>query len=327
MKNFGEQMEDLSQEPRQVYLGKRSFAVLAVNPDEAWMKDRGIYVREGDIASRTEMVPANKANPDGQKVRGARLDIFIRDAFSEENKDILRTSIYLQERYNVSNDGLKCQIINRYGSTLWVPVEEAKTLKISNPFIGTSPYVLDSIKPAYVGEESLITFIRTVRNLNNVRHDTKEEDKLKLPSLFDKNDLDNIFKGNFKDIASLIMAGVPVVGYVLGAKTSDKGSVYQDIFRDIPLRPYAVKATNNDYIIKKISERQAAGGYPNTFFDLNDLSFRPYSPDADEVETTADNDLFSGGSGFAGNEGFGEDPFAPSDVPAGETQEDDGFLM
>ena len=322
MKNFGEQQEDLSQEPRQVYLGKRSFAVLAVNPDEAWMKSKGIYIKEGDIESRTEMVPVKKTDPNGQKVRGARLDIFIRDAFSEDDKDILRTSIYLQERYNISNDGLKCQVINRYGSTLWVPIEEAKTLKISNPFIGTSPYVLDSVKPAYVGEESLITFIRTVRNMNNVKHDTKEEDKLKLPSLFEKSDLDNIFKGNFKDISNLIMAGIPVVGYVLGAKTSDKGNVYQDIFRDMPLRPYAVKSTNNEYIVKKITERQAAGGYPNTFFDLQDLSFREYSVTKDEVGTTPDDDLFNGGGGFAGNDAFGNEAFMSEEEEPGT----DGFL-
>lgn len=323
MKNFGEQQEDLSQEPRQVYLGKRSFAVLAVNPDEAWMKSKGIYIKEGDIESRAEMVPVKKSDPNGQKVRGARLDIFIRDAFSEEDKDILRTSIYLQERYNVSNDGLKCQVINRYGSTLWVPVEEAKTLKISNPFIGSSPYLLDSVKPACVGEESLISFIRAVRNMNNVRHDTKEEDKLKLPSLFDKNDLDNIFKGNFKDISNLIMAGIPVVGYVLGARTSEKGNVYQDIFRDMPLRPYAVKAANNEYIIKKITERQASGGYPNTFFDLQDLSFREYLPSKDEVEATSEEDLFGGGNGFAGNEGFGDGSFMSEEEEANSSE---GFL-
>jgi hypothetical protein len=35
MQNFGEQQEDNSSLPRKVFLGKRAFRVVAVNPDEA----------------------------------------------------------------------------------------------------------------------------------------------------------------------------------------------------------------------------------------------------------------------------------------------------
>jgi hypothetical protein len=71
---------------------------------------------------------------------------------------------------------------------------------LSNPFIGETPYVQEGIKIAICGEENLITLIRTLRNLNNVKHDTKPEDKMKLGSMFDKKDFDTMFNGNFKQV-------------------------------------------------------------------------------------------------------------------------------
>lgn len=305
MMNFGDAQEDNSQDPKKVFLGKRSFKIVAVNPDEAWMKANKIYVSDTEFNRHGLVQTKNK--PEGTMNKFAKVDIFIKDVFDDEDSQILRVSYNIQQRYQVSNDGKKAQIINKYGNTLWVPVEEAKTLVISNPMIGTSKYVLDGIKLALVGEESLVTFIRSLRNLNNVKFETTEEDKAKLTSQFSKADLDKMFAGDFNDITKLLTFGDVTIGFLLGARTSDKNTVYQDIYRDLPLRPYMVKTDKNDYLIKKVTEDQAAGRYSNTYFDLDNLNFRPFK-EVDKTLPTANEDLMndtplnnSGGFGTSSN--------------------------
>jgi len=335
MMNFAEEQEDNSTVSRPVYLGKRAFIVAAVNPDEAWMKANGFYVSEDEFKRTGTMQTKNK--PEGTKNRFAKVDVYIKDALNLPDSIIIKASYMLQERYNMSNDGNKCQVINKYGGSLWVPTEEAKTLQLSNPFIGSNPFVLDNLKPALVGEEGLITFIRSLRNLNNVKHDTTDADKKKLSSMFDKKDLDKIFQGDFKDIVALLTAGSGTVGFLLGAKTSDKGTVYQDFFRDMPLRPYQVKGNKDEYLCKRVEDNQSNSRYPNTYFDLEDLSFRKYVEESNAVVATGKEDLFAGspvsnGNGFGSVEqkaspfgatsggfggGFGDEKV----VPAGDAEE------
>jgi hypothetical protein len=322
MMNFAEEQEDNSTVSRKVYLGKRSFIIAAVNPNEAWMKANGFYVSEDEFKRTGTMQTKNK--PEGVKNRFAKIDIYIKDALNLPDSIIIKASYMLQERYNMSNDGGKCQIINKYGGSLWVPTEEAKTLQLSNPYIGQNPFVLDNIKPALVGEEGLVAFIRALRNLNNVKEDTTQEDRKKLSSMFDKKDLDKLFQGDFKDITALLMAGSSTIGFLLGAKTSDKGTVYQDFFRDMPMRPYQIKGTKDEYLCKRVTDNQSNSRYPNTYFDLQDLSFREYVEATNAVSPTGKEDLFadssvSNGTGFgavqqkadpfgATSGGFGADP-------------------
>ena len=313
MNNFSDQQEDTSIEQKPVFLGKRAFKIAAVNPDEAWLKANKFYVGDKEFERNGTMQTKNK--PEGTVNRFAEVDVFIKDAFDEATGPALKVTFMIQDRYNISNDGLKCQIINKYGQTLWVPIEEARSLVVSNPFIGTYPYVLDGIKPCLVGEESLVTFIRNLRNLNNVKAETSPEDRLKLSSMFDKKDLDKMFAGNFKDIANLINHGDTTIGYLLGAKTSDKGSVYQDIYRDMPLRPYQIKGNKDEYLLKKVAKDQAESRYPNTFFDLTDTSFRMFVEAKDQAVATNKDDLFAGspvnnGGGF-GSASNTADPLGP----------------
>lgn len=321
MMNFGEQQPDNSSADKKVYLGKRAFHVVAVNPPEEWMKEQKMYISEKEFERHGVMQTKNK--PEGTVNRFAKVDVFIRDAFDDIESDILKISYMVQERYNVGNDGMKCQIINKYGSTLWVPVAEGKSLSISNPYIGSSPYVLDNIKLALVGEESLITFIRSLRNLNNVKAETTEDDRKKLTSIFGKPDLDSMFTGNFGPITKLLMHEnkTTTIGFFLGARTSDKGSVYQDIYRDLPLRPYMVKTDKNEYLIKRVTADQAAGRYSNTYFDLNDLKYREYVT-GDLTLPTASEDLFKEGPAANGS-GFGAAANTPA--PARQAEAASGF--
>ncbi len=123
------------------------------------------------------------------------------------------------------------------------------------------------------------------------------------------------------------MHGTPDVGFLLGAKTSDKGNVYQDVFRDEPLRPYQIKTDKNENLFKKVVKAQNDGMYQNTYFDTTDGNYREYkftdavSPNtSDELltDTVANN---GGGFGVTSNPasagGFGDlgnDPFQMTEV-------------
>jgi len=321
MMNFSEQRED-NTVSRKVFLGKRSFKIAAVNPSEDWLKENKFYINENEFARVGTMQTKNKA--DGVKNRFAKIDVFVKDVFDGPDSPFFKVSYMLQERYNMSNDGSKCQIINKYGNTLWVPTAEARTLTISHPFIGDSVYVLDGIKPCLVGEEALVGFIRSLRNLNNVRDTTSQEDRAKLASMFDKKDLDKMFLGDFKDISALLNHGDTTVGFLLGAKTSDKGSVYQDFYKEKPLRPYEVKSDKDSYLIDKVNKEQAASRYSSTYFDLQNLNFREYVSTNDATKPTDKEDLFAGSS-VSNGLGFGAaeaaDPFGPTSGGFGSSQE------
>lgn len=319
MMNFSESQEDNSIE-RKVFLGKRSFKIAAVNPDEKWLKENKFFVGDKEFERHGSMQTKNAA--EGKKNRFAKVDVFVKDAFDGPDSPFLKVSYMIQERYNISNDGLKCQIINKYGQTLWVPMEEARSLVISNPNIGEYPYVTDGIKPCLVGEEALVGFIRALRNLNNVKSTNTAEEKAKLTSMFDKKDLDKMFAGDFKDISTLLTTGDVTIGFLLGAKTSEKGNLYQDIYKEMPLRPYLVKTDKNEYIVKKVSKDQAESRYANTYFDLQDMSFREYVAVNDKTAPTAKEDLFAG-STVSNGMGFGSaaaDPLGPQSGGFGSAQ-------
>jgi len=123
------------------------------------------------------------------------------------------------------------------------------------------------------------------------------EDKENYVSLFEESDLQKLFKGDFSDIRKVLTSNPDAkVGFLLGARSSEAGKVYQDMYKEMPMRSYQVNNANNDYLIKRVTESQQNAKYANTIFDLNDLSYKKYdanavsTPKADSVDDS-DNDL------------------------------------
>lgn len=283
---INKEAEDTGSEytPKEIYLGKALYNVIGVNPNKEELKEMNQYVpnEEPSYVGMREI--------DGKEYPLANITVYLQNV--SDSKIVDRVTYSVIDNVQVSSTG-KTQAINKYGSDAWIEESHinAKTLPSNMQW-----YVNEGVKPSLRGEKELIRFIRALRNFKNVTAKTEPEEKEKYASVFERADLDKLFKGDFKDIKSVIMSSPDSkVGFLLGARTVDEEKTYQDIYKEYPMRRYMVSNDNNDYLIKEIRDTQDNGRYPNSYFDLTDLKLKKYnkelmkvSPDADSAEDIDD---------------------------------------
>lgn len=273
---FSEQNE--SQEsnftPKIVYLGKAAYKVIAVNPNNEELKKYGQYTTEDEPAYTF------KREINGQEYNAVNITVLLQ---SPNDVNIIdRVTYTLVDNVQVSSTG-KLAVINKYGGDTWLEQSylDSKTVPDNMQW-----FLNEGIKPARRGERELVSFIRSLRNFKNVSIESTPEDKENYVSLFEEEDLQKLFKGDFKDIRSILTSNPDSkVGFLLGARTSDAGKVYQDMFKEMPLRSYQVSNANDDYLIKRVKDSQANSKYANTFFDLVDTSYKKYDANATSMPT------------------------------------------
>jgi hypothetical protein len=256
--------------PKELYIGKALYKVIAVNPNREKLLEMKQYTTE----SEPDYTFEREIN--GVSYKGVNIRVYLQNS---SNFDIIDTVTYsLIDNVQVSATN-KLAVINKYGDDTWLEQThlDAKTMPDNMQW-----YVNEGVKPAIRGEKELVKFIRALRNFNKISLTSKEEDKQNQVSLFERADLDKILKLDFTDIRNVIMPEEDLyVGFNLGIRKNDEGKTYQDLFKEYPLRKYQVaNAATNQYLAKEISESQSGGKYPNTYFDLDDFSFRKYDPNA-----------------------------------------------
>lgn len=265
--------------PKNVMIGKAAYKVIAVNPNNEELKKYGQYTTDDEPAYTF------KREINGQEYDAVNITILLQ---SPNDVNIIdRVTYTLVNNVQVSSTG-KLAVINKYGADTWLEQSfiDSKTVPDNMQW-----YLNEGVKPAKRGERELVSFIRSLRNFKTVKIESTPEDKENYVSLFEEEDLQKLFKGDFKDIRSILMSNPDAkVGFLLGARTSDAGKVYQDMYKEIPLRSYQVSNNNGDeYLLKKVKESQDNSKYANTYFDLTDTSYRKYDasstnmpqPDAD----------------------------------------------
>lgn len=280
--NFSKPQEDQGTQfqPKQVYLGKAGYKVVAVNPDNATLKSLGQFTNEDEPVYTFEREINN------QKYRGVNITIYLQ---SPSDVNIIdRVTYSIVDNVQLSQTG-KLAVINKYGDSNWI--EESHLKAGTLPDTIANWYVNEGVKGMKRGEKELVSFIRALRNFKKINSQSSQEDKDKYISLFEESDLEKLFKGDFSDIRTIIMDDPnQKVGFLLGARSSEGGKVYQDMFKEYPLRSYMItNEGSNEFIIKEVKAAQENGRYANTYFDLNDLRYKKYNPDMQEVPV-ADND-------------------------------------
>lgn len=263
---------------RVLTVGKIKFTPIAVNPtkDELQkLRDSGLGVWVPDEEPvYFGKAPINRENPDKQ-VDYFDITIYLRNRAFPENVDRIN--------YRVMNSGKKSStgkvlVINAYGSTTWL---EDSYLKSKSTPSNMDWYVTDDMKACRIGEDSLIAFIRALRNLKNISQDTA--DKQNFRSIFGDKDIKAMMSGNFGGIKKVILEVEDAnVVFVTGIRTYE-GKKYQDLYHRLPLRSYVADSTgSDDFIVKTIDDSQKAGASANTNFFLNNLQGREY------IETSGD---------------------------------------
>lgn len=280
------------------YVGVGSVFVLAVNPNKAELEK--LYNTQ--IENDPEYLGEVEVGEDKHKVQNARLD-FIVKTDAEKCGGIeftTKVAFFIRKEYRYNRDQTKVQVIDKYGRTAWVTVEQAKNHEI--PVYKNGPANIDKdYRPAYVGEEDLTNFIKAYLNIPNVMKyvnntwvmvDKPEDCEARLENIAE------YFKGNFKELRDVIaLQPNNKVKVLFGVRTTDDNKQYQAVYNQMFLKN---NITDYSKLDADLQERKAAGAYPTTEFTVGDL--KEY-----DVEST---DLSNSGAA-------GDMPFPAGDTASG----------
>lgn len=147
------------------YIGVASVAVLAINP----LKEELEKLYNRTLENAPEYLGETEIN--GTKVPQVRIDFIVKadpekylDANNQPLDFVSRVSLFIRKAYRYNRDNTKVQVIDKYGRTAWVTIEQAKAHEV--PVYSNGPANIDKdYRPAYVGEEELIKFLIAYLNI------------------------------------------------------------------------------------------------------------------------------------------------------------------
>ena len=261
-----------------LYTGVGSVYVLGINPNKAAMEKlfNREYEEEPNYLGEQEV--------NGEKISTVRLSFVIKTD-PEKNHGIELTSLYtlfLRKEYRYNRDKTKVQVIDKYGRTCWVTIEQAKNHEI--PQYSNGPANIDKgYRPCYVGEEELVKFLIAYLNIPNPMKyingtwemvDHPEDSEAGLEKIAD------YFKGDFKELKSIIaLQPKNKVKLAFGVRTTDDNKQYQTYYTGMPMKN---GVTDYSRLDKEIQERKANGGLSSSEFSVEDL--HEYTVEATKFE-------------------------------------------
>lgn len=162
------------------FVGVGSFRVLGVNPNKAELEK--FLGRELD--KEPEYLKDKQDANDGNKAYKQLRVCFMLQAddpanCNPSNKETIRTNaaltepyktmvnFFLDSRYFYNRDKSKVQVIDKYGRTAWVTVEQCKNHQIPVYSNGPAKIAAD-YRPAYMGEAVLTEFIDNYLNITPI---------------------------------------------------------------------------------------------------------------------------------------------------------------
>ena len=262
------------------YTGVGSFYVLAVNPSKEELEK--LYERELDSAP--QYVGDAEVGPEGNKVKVSqvRIDFIIKadpEKYKGSNSEpinlITKQSFFLRKCFKYNKDGDKTQVIDKYGNTAWVTLEELKNHTI--PSYSNGPANISSeYRQAIDGEDLLVQFLIAYLNVPSCldyHKDTntftlKSEDKLKDCEAILEH-VDDYFKGNIKELRDIISYQPDnKVKILLGVKTTSDGKQYQTTYGRMFLKN---AVSNYSRLDKEVQSTKNSGGLSDTEFEVSEL--------------------------------------------------------
>ena len=265
------------------YIGIAPCFIQGVNPDKLTLEK--VYDRELE----EEPKYVGEIDVDGEKVKNIRITFLAKPDPKVVGMDIapISVSLFVQNRYRYNKDKTKVQVIDKYGRTAWVTIEEAKNNEI--PVYSNGPAKIDKdYRPAFVGEEELTKFIKAYLGIPDVMRYNENEKKYYLVDNPEESEcrLENIvqyFKGDVKEISDAV-AYQPTnkVRILFGVRTGNEGRQYQAVYTQMFLKN---GNTNYSKIDKDLQERKAAGAYSTTEFEVGE--FKEYNVESTTFESAA----------------------------------------
>lgn len=289
---FGKGKESTEGNIVKKYIGIAPVFVLAVNPDKTELEK--LYGRE--IENAPEYISETEINQEGSKykVPQVRLDFIVQTDSEKCNGIDIKTkvSFFLSKEVQYKKDGSKIQVINKYGETAWFPVENVKAGTVPENLSWFEPA---DFRPALIGEEDLIGFIKAYLDIPNKSYRKKNGEVVELK---DKSEaearLDRIadyFKGDYSELRDVLsLQPKNKVKCMFGVRTTDDNKQYQAVYTQKFLKN---NVTNYSELDKKLQEKKANGAYPTTEFsvcDLKEYTVEPtdFATNKSELHSTPD---------------------------------------
>ena len=262
---------------RKLYKGIAPVFVRAVNPNKTVLSSfYGVDIEEDPVyTGETEI------GNDGNKktVPQVRIDFLVVTNPEKSNGIEMKTKIsfFIKKAFRYNRENTKVQVIDKYGQTAWPTIEEAKVHAI--PQYENGPANLDAdYRPAYIGEEDLVGFIKAYLNIPNPSFSYKDKNTGEivvktLPNLDDAlarlDGIDNYFKGDFKELESILkLQPNNVVKACFGVRTTDENKQYQAVYTQKFLKNVITDYSRLD---KDIQDKKDAGSYSTTEFSTEPL--------------------------------------------------------
>lgn len=320
------------------YVGVGSFRVISANPTKAEMEK--FFGRSFDKEPEyfKDMVDSQDNNKPYKQVRVTYLiqadpaeDIDPKNKASREANAALtepfKTSVsfFIDSRYCFNREKSKVKVIDKYGRTAWVTVEQCKNHQI--PVYSNGPAKLDpDYRPAYRGEEELLQFV--VNYLNVTPLDTYNRNTgtwMTNPHPEDCEQglykIKEYFTGNVSELKEHC-------GYMpdnrlkllVGVRTDDRGRQFSTVYTRMTLRNGAQSYTK----LKDDIDGNAQYLQGTVFTDTADGSItniHEYQENVKETNLnnapTASDDPFAQAAALPENDA--------NDLPFGESSDEDPF--
>ena len=275
------------------YIGVGAAFVKAVNPNQKEME--ALYGREQE----NEPEYVGTVERDGKDIPNVRISFITNPDPDKYGEGILIPHTYfLRREYRYNSDKTKVQVIDKYGRTAWVTIEQAKNHEI--PMYSNGPANLDKdYRPAYVGEEELTQFLINYLNIPNVMKYDRANNKWYLvdnpqDSECRLDEIEKYFKGDFTELRSAIaLQPANKVKILYGVRTSDDNKQYQTTYTRMTLKNSVTDYSKLDADVMEMKSRSTSASVAQTEYRVDD--FQEYkveaTPITESTATTESSDL------------------------------------
>ena len=232
------------------YVGVASFRVLGVNPNKAELEQ--FFGREQQNEPEY-LKDKQDANDNNKPYKQLRVSFMIQaDKKYEDDKPIkenaalsepLRTTInfFIDSRYFYNRDKTKVQVIDKYGRTAWVTIDQCKNHQI--PVYSNGPARLDAdYRPCFRGEAELTEFILNYLNVTPIdTYNTNTGQWITNPHPEDCEGqlakIKDYFTGDVSELKEFCTY-MPSnrLKLLLGVKTDDQGRQFNTVYTRLTLR-------------------------------------------------------------------------------------------
>ena len=232
------------------FVGVASFRVLGVNPSKSELEK--VYGR--DQQNEPEYLKDMIDSQDNNKpYKQLRVTFMLQaDKQYEDGKPIrenaaltepLKTSVsfFVDSRYSYNRDKSKVQVIDKYGRTAWVTIEQAKNHQI--PVYSNGPAKLDTdYRPTFRGEAELTEFLLNYLNVTPIdTYNSNTGEWITNPHPEDCEGqlakIKDYFTGNISELKEFC-GYMPTnrVKLLLGVRTDDQGRQFNTVYTRLTLR-------------------------------------------------------------------------------------------